>query len=103
VLKRTTGHLAQTLKQLKCEFVQGTSGKPPLCSIPARRQANHPKNGIEIERPAKSIRKQVQLLPAPLTPRNQICRSVHLKHRARCTQKYMTERIMIEDPMQIAA
>ena len=42
-------------------------------SIPARRQANHPKDGIEIERPAKSLRKQVQLLPSPLTPRNQIC------------------------------
>ena len=66
-------------------------------------QARHAKNCIQIQSAAKRIRQQVQLLPAPLAPRDQLPRSAHLKRGARGTQKFVPEGVMVEESVQIAA
>src|ERR1035438_6157435 len=69
----------------------------------AKRKPDHLKDGIQIQCVSKSVREQIELLPAPLTPRQQFCWSEHMKRRARCAQKCVPECIVIEEPMQISA
>jgi hypothetical protein len=61
------------VKSIKVALINGAGAK----------WTNHSKDSIQIESAAKSIRKQIQLLPAAFTPPNQFRWSRHLKGRAR--------------------